>query len=113
MRTASASAWPFAYVSITAERQPAAAAERRPEARAIHTIRPMTTSAASAIHSHSSDEPDSPAAGEAAAAVVGAWLAGASSLGAGALAGRLIVVVRLGTAVRMLHAALLMGPLMG
>ena len=76
-RIASASAWPLAYVSIIAERRADAAAERRPEARAIHTIRPMSTSAASAIHSHSSDEPDSLAAGEAAAAVVaGRRLAG-------------------------------------
>jgi hypothetical protein len=65
---------------ITLECQPDVAAERRPEARAIHTIRPMTTTAASPIHSHSSDEPDSPVA----AGVSGAWpLAGASAVGVG------------------------------
>src|SRR5262245_34289506 len=112
MRTASASAWPFAYVSITAERLPAAAAERRPEARAIHTIRPIRTSAASAIHSHSSDEPDPPAAGEAAAAVVGAgaWLVtGSCAVGVGALpVGR-----RLEAALLAAEATLLTAPLTG
>src|SRR5215831_2171091 len=115
-RIASASAWPFAYVSIIAERRADAAAERRPEARTIHTIRPMRTTAASAIHSHSSDEPDPLAAGvEAAAgagAVSGAWLAGgACAVGVGGpLVGRLMLAVRLGDR---LEIALLMAPLTG
>src|SRR5215475_1855214 len=120
MRTASASAWPFAYVSITAERQPAAAAERRPEARAIHTISPMRTSAPSAIHSHSSDEPDPPSAGEAAAAVVGAgaWLVtGSCAVGVGPLVGRLTLAppvgLRLEAALLTAEAALLTAPLTG
>jgi hypothetical protein len=99
---------------ITLECQPAAVAERRPEARAIHTIRPMTTTAASTIHSHSSDELDPPAAaGEAAAGVSGAWLvAGASAVGVGGAMlalrlGRLAVAVRLGVR---LEIAVLMAP---
>ena len=86
-----------------------------PEARAIHTMRPMSTSAPSAIHSHSSDEPDSLAAGEAAAAVVGAgaWLAGASAVGVGGLTLALPLGLRLEAALLTAEAALLTAPLAG
>jgi hypothetical protein len=105
-------------VSIIADRRADALAERRPEARAIHTIRPMRTIAASAIHSHSSDELDplsaavEAAAGGGAAAVSGSWLAGgASAVGAGGPAvGRLMLAVRLGDR---LEIALLTAPLTG
>jgi hypothetical protein len=101
-------------VSIIAERRADAVAERRPEARAIHTTRPMRTTAASAIHSHGSDELDSLAAGEAAAAAVGAGaslVGGASAVGVGGpFVGRLMLAVRLGDR---LEIALLMGPLTG
>ena len=76
------------------ERQPDRAAERRPEARAIHTIAPMTMSAPSTIHSHSSDEPDPPAgaAEPACDGSVGGACDG-SLLGAGCVAGALLVGV--------------------
>src|SRR5215831_3866114 len=117
-RIASASAWPFAYVSITAERRADAAAERRPEARAIHTIRTMRAIAPSAIHSHGSDELDPlaaavvAAAGGGAGAVSGASLVGgASAVGVGGpLVGRLMLAVRLGDR---LEIALLTAPLTG
>src|SRR6266516_3014550 len=71
----------------------------------------MTTTAASTIHSHSSDEPDPPAAaGEAAAGFAGAWpVAGASAVGAGGA----MPALRLGIAVRLgvrLEIAVLMAP---
>jgi hypothetical protein len=94
MRSPSASAWPFAYVSIIVERQPDRPAERRPEARAIHTIAPMTMSAPSTIHSHSSDEPD-PLAGAVEPACAGS-VGGAcdgSLLAAGCVTGALLVGV--------------------
>src|SRR6266516_5115906 len=106
------------------ERQPAAAAERRLDARAIHTIRPMTTSAPSRIHSHSSDEPDSLAAGVvawagAAGATVGeGWLGAAAVVAGAALVSGTDASLRLGrvgSAVRVarLEAALLTAPLTG
>src|SRR5215470_18621661 len=102
------------------ERQPAAAAERRPEARAIHTIRPMTTSAPSRIHSHSSDEPDSLAAGvvagAAGAAVGEGWLGAASVVSGAALVSGTDASLRVGSTVRLgvrLEAALLTAPLIG
>src|SRR5437870_1199789 len=75
----------------------------------------MSTTAASAIHSHSSDELDPLAAGEAAAA--GGWLAGASAVGVGALVGRLTLGLPLGlrleAALLAAEAALLTAPLTG
>src|SRR5579859_6821739 len=78
---------------MTLDRQPAAAAERRPLARTITTIRPMRTMTPSRTHSQIRPEPDPlPAAGDllggAITAAVGALLVaggcpvdGASALG--------------------------------
>ena len=57
------SAEPFAEASTTFERQLAAIADRLPERRASHTATPtITTTAPSKIHSHRSEEADSPLA---------------------------------------------------
>ncbi|HEY2488249.1 MAG TPA: hypothetical protein VGI37_02000, partial [Streptosporangiaceae bacterium] len=60
MLIASYSAEPLARASAAFDRQLPLIAERRPERRAISTVRPMTTSAPSAIHSHSSEVVDVP-----------------------------------------------------
>ena len=108
---ASCSAEPFAVASTTFDCQFDLAADRWPERRAISTATAMMTMAASTIHSHSSDEPDPPAAAvEAAAGFSGAWpVAGASALGAGGA----MLALRLGIAVRLgdrLEIAVLMAP---
>src|SRR5581483_1734850 len=78
---ASYRAEPLAYESMTRDRQAAAAAERRPEERAIHTITAISTTAASATHSQIRLLLDPLVAGEAVAFGVGvgvgaAWLVG-------------------------------------
>jgi hypothetical protein len=60
MLIASYSAEPLARASATFDRQLPVIAERRPERRAISTVKPMTTRAPSAIHSHSSEVADVP-----------------------------------------------------
>ena len=61
---ASCRAEPFAYASMTLDCQLAAAFERRPLARAIHTIKPIRITAPSRTQSHRRLELDSLAAGE-------------------------------------------------
>jgi hypothetical protein len=56
------SAEPFAEASTTFERQLVAIADRLPERRASHTATPTMTTAPSKIHSHRSEEADSPLA---------------------------------------------------
>src|SRR6516162_3492628 len=51
-RMASARAEPFAYASATCDCQRAASADRRPDARASQTIRPMMIRAATASKTH-------------------------------------------------------------
>ena len=58
----SLSAEPFAEALTTFERQLAAIADRLPERRASHTATPTMTTAPSKIHSHRSEEADSPLA---------------------------------------------------
>src|SRR5215469_4344210 len=69
MLIASYSAEPLARASAALDRQLRAIAERRPERRAISTVKPMTTRAPSTIHSHSSEVADVPDAGDAEVAV--------------------------------------------
>src|SRR6266568_6394436 len=57
---------------MTLDRQPAAAAERRPAERVIHTITPIRTTAPSTIHSQSRLVPDPAGDGEPVACAVGA-----------------------------------------
>src|SRR5215472_6988570 len=54
IRMASISAEPFAYALVTCDRQRAAAAERRPEARTSQMTRPTTSRTPSAIKTHPS-----------------------------------------------------------
>ena len=56
------SAEPFAEASTTFERQLVTIADRLPERRASHTATPTMTTAPSRIHSHRSEEADSPLA---------------------------------------------------
>src|SRR5215471_6080093 len=62
---ASYSAEPFEVTSTTFDCQVTASADRRPERRPITTATATMAAAASTIHSHSSEEPDSLAAGDA------------------------------------------------
>src|SRR5215471_15645469 len=78
---ASYSAEPFEVTSTTFDCQVTASADRRPERRPITTATATMAAAASTIHSHSSEEPDSLAAGDAEIAT------GDCGLGDGAVSG--------------------------
>src|SRR5215470_10202175 len=68
MLIASYSADPLARASAAFDRQFPATAERRPERRAISTVKTMTSRAPSTIHSHTSELADVPDAGDVAGA---------------------------------------------